>query len=207
MKYYKFYILLAVTLIVTAGIFAFFKPDQVTASSQINTVHQPSHFLSFKSSESGFPRENLNITKNQLEDAKKETILFHEVQDNDLNSSERVFASKSKNGMAINYNQNIIETKKTGDVVKFQMLEYGLNRSGKIVDIEKVDDDIIRWRGEFEQKIPERNYFTITQSHKDRYTIIQVYSDVGNYIAEIKNGQGRVQTMDQGIEDQELHDH
>lgn len=207
MTYYKFLILLAVTLLLTVGIFIFFKPDQVTAATQSNSTHQPNAFLSSKKSESGFARENLNITKYELEDAKKETILFHEIQDNDLKSSEGLLALKSKKGMVINYNQNIIETKKIGDVVKFQMLEYGLNRSGKIVDIEKLDDDIIRWRGEFDQKIPERNFFTITQSHKDRYTIIQVYSDVGNYTAELKNGQGIVQAMDQGVEDQELHDH
>lgn len=54
----------------------------------------------------------------------------------------------------ISYNQNIIETKNVGDTVKFQMLEYGVNREGKIVEIEKVDDDILRWRGKFNQVKP-----------------------------------------------------
>lgn len=107
----------------------------------------------------------------------------------------------------ISYNQNIIETKNVGDTFKFQMLEYGVNREGKIVEIEKVDDDILRWRGQFNKGSPERNYFTITQSQKDQYTIIQIYSDKGNYTAEIKNGQGIVQSMDQGVEDEELHAH
>ncbi|MBC9229311.1 metalloprotease secretion chaperone CpaB [bacterium SPL81] len=207
MKHYKILTLLAVTLIVTVGLFVFFKPDQVVASTQNGSTQKSNRFNSSDQSESNFPRDNLNISKKELETAKKETVLFHEIQDNDLKNSEALPLSKGNKGMAVNYNQNIIETKNIGDVVKFQMLEYGLNRSGKIVEIEKLDDDILRWRGEFEQGIPERNYFTITQSQKDQYTIIQIYSDKGNYTAEIKNGQGIVQVMDQGVEDKEVHAH
>lgn len=209
MKHYKILTLLAVTLIVTVGLFVFFKPDQAGASRQNGSTQKSNSFSSSSQSASNFPRNNLNISKQELESAKNETVLFHEIQDNDLKNSEALPLSKSNKGMAIHYNQNIIETKNIGDLVKFQILEYGLNRSGKIVEVVKVDDDILRWRGEFEQGIPERNYFTITQSQKDQYTIIQIYSDKGNYTAEIKKGQGIVQVMDQGVEDKELqtHDH
>ncbi|MCH7337687.1 metalloprotease secretion chaperone CpaB [Acinetobacter sp. NIPH 2699] len=204
MKHSKIIFLLVVTFIVTAGLIFFLKPDHVAASTQDDASTK------IKSSTpelSIFPRENLNLSKSALEIAAKETVLFHEIQDNDLKVSSALPLSKSGKGMAVRYNQNIIETKNIGDIVKFQMLEYGLNRSGEIVEIEKVDDDIFRWHGRFQQGSPERNFFTITQSQKDQYTIIQIYSDKGNYTAEIKNGQGLVQRMDEGVEDHELHDH
>ena len=46
------------------------------------------------------------------------------------------------------------------------MLEYGINRTGKIVEIEPVDQDIVRWIGKFDQGDPNQNFFTITQSQK-----------------------------------------
>ncbi|SUU18497.1 Uncharacterised protein [Acinetobacter haemolyticus] len=36
---------------------------------------------------------------------------------------------------------------------------------------------------------------------------MQIYTDKGNYTAEIKNGRGIVQGMDEGVEDHELHAH
>ncbi|MGB9039521.1 MAG: metalloprotease secretion chaperone CpaB, partial [Acinetobacter calcoaceticus] len=105
----------------------------------------------------------------------------------------------------IKYDPNVIELKKVGDTVKFQMLEYGINRTGKIVEIEPVDQDIVRWTGKFDQGDPNQNFFTITQSQKDHYTIMQIFTEKGNYSAEIKDGVGLVQTMDDGVTDQELH--
>ncbi|WP_109439871.1 metalloprotease secretion chaperone CpaB [Acinetobacter haemolyticus] len=204
MKHSKIIILLAVTFVVIAGLIFFLKPDQVTEFTQDDAS------INLKTSvqaPSVFPRENLNLSKTELETALKETVLFHEIQDEDLKVSSALPLSKSGKGMAVRYNQNIIETRKVGDIVKFQMLEYGLNRNGEIVEIEKVDDDILRWHGRFQQGSPERNFFTITQSQKDQYTIIQIYTDKGNYTAEIKNGQGVVQSMDEGVDDHELHAH
>ncbi|RZF50480.1 metalloprotease secretion chaperone CpaB [Acinetobacter halotolerans] len=204
MKHSKIIFLLAITFIVIAGLIFFLKPDHVAASTQDDASTK---IKSSVQELSVFPRENLNLSKSELETAVKETVLFHEIQDDDLKVSSALPLSKSGKGMAVRYNQNIIETKKVGDIVKFQMLEYGINRSGEIVEIEKVDDDILRWHGRFQQGSPERNFFTITQSQKDQYTIIQIYSDKGNYTAEIKNGQGVVQSMDEGVEDHELHAH
>ncbi|MEX0573502.1 hypothetical protein ABYH20_019965, partial [Acinetobacter baumannii] len=50
-----------------------------------------------------------------------------------------------------------------------------------------------------------QNILTITQSQKDHYTIMQIFTEKGNYSAEIKDGVGLVQTMDEGVTDQELH--
>ena len=198
-------LLLAVTLVVAVGLVFFLKPDQATASAQ--NINPDKSYSKTSVANGEYARKDLKLSSADLAKAKTETVLFHEIQDEDLKNSEALPLAKSGKGMMISYNQNIIETKNVGDTVKFQMLEYGVNREGKIVEIEKVDDDILRWRGQFNQGSPERNYFTITQSQKDQYTIIQIYSDKGNYIAEIKNGQGIVQSMDQGVEDEELHAH
>lgn len=205
MKNKNILLLLAVTFLVAAGLVFFLKPDQATKSVQniISDENQPE----ILNTDGEYPRKNLDIPSNDLAKAKTEMVLFHEIQDEDLTNSDALPLSKSGKGMAIAYNQNIIETKNVGDTVKFQMLEYGINREGTIVEIEKVDSDILRWRGKFNQGSPERNFFTITQSQKDQYTIIQIFSDKGNYTAEIKNGQGVVQSIDEGVEDHELHDH
>ena len=84
------------------------------------------------------------------------------------------------------------------------MLEYGINRTGKIVEIEPVDQDIVRWIGKFDQGDPNQNFFTITQSQKTTIRLCKFYRE-GNYSAEIKDGVGLVQTMDEGVTDQELH--
>ena len=83
------------------------------------------------------------------------------------------------------------------------MLEYGINRTGKIVEIEPVDQDIVRWIGKFDQGDPNQNFFTITQSQKT--TIRSCKFLPRSYSAEIKDGVGLVQTMDEGVTDQELH--
>lgn len=104
MKHYKILTLLAVTFIVTVGLFVFFKPDQVTASIQNSSTQESNRFSYSEQSASNFPRGNLNISKQELESAKKETVLFHEIQDNDLKNSEALPLSKSNKGMAIHYN-------------------------------------------------------------------------------------------------------
>lgn len=205
MKHSKILLLLAVTFIVIATLLIFLKPNNVKALVQDNAVTKEQ--ASFNRTDSIYPRHNLTLSKTELEKAAKETVLFHEIQAGDLEANTLLPLAKSGKGMAIRYDQNIIETKKIGDEVRFQMLEYGLNRSGEIVEIEKIDDDILRWHGQFQQGNPELNFFTITQSQKDQYTIMQIYTDKGNYTAEIKNGRGIVQGMDEGVEDHELHAH
>ncbi|WP_436873048.1 metalloprotease secretion chaperone CpaB [Acinetobacter haemolyticus] len=205
MKHSKILLLLAVTFIMIATLLIFLKPNNVKALVQDNAVTKEQE--SFNRTDSIYPRHNLTLSKTELEKAAKETVLFHEIQAGDLEVNTLLPLAKSGKGMAIRYDQNIIETKKIGDEVRFQMLEYGLNRSGEIVEIEKIDDDILRWHGRFQQGNPELNFFTITQSQKDQYTIMQIYTDKGNYTAEIKNGRGIVQGMDEGVEDHELHAH
>ncbi|QNX06823.1 metalloprotease secretion chaperone CpaB [Acinetobacter seifertii] len=151
-------------------------------------------------------RQNmLNLSASEKEKLSRQQIVFNEIEKDQLPSNINFPLLKNAKGMVIKYDPNVIELKKVGDTVKFQMLEYGINRTGKIVEIEPVDQDIVRWIGKFDQGDPNQNFFTITQSQKDHYTIMQIFTEKGNYSAEIKDGVGLVQTMDGGVTDQELH--
>lgn len=157
-------------------------------------------------SQNGFARQNtMNLSPSEKERLSKQQIVFNEIEKGQLPSNVDFPLIKNGQGMVIKYDPNVIELKKVGDTVKFQMLEYGINRTGKIVEIEPVDQDIVRWTGKFDQGDPNQNFFTITQSQKDHYTIMQIFTEKGNYSAEIKDGVGLVQTMDDGVTDQELH--
>ncbi|WP_447500065.1 metalloprotease secretion chaperone CpaB [Acinetobacter oleivorans] len=157
-------------------------------------------------SQSEFSRQNmLNLSSSEKEKLSQQQIVFNEIEKDQLPSNVNFPLLKNAKGMIIKYDPNVIELKKVGDTVKFQMLEYGINRTGKIVEIEPVDQDIVRWTGKFDQGDPNQNFFTITQSQKDHYTIMQIFTEKGNYSAEIKDGVGLVQTMDEGVTDQELH--
>ncbi|MBO8208424.1 metalloprotease secretion chaperone CpaB [Acinetobacter nosocomialis] len=147
----------------------------------------------------------LNLSPSEKERLSQQQIVFNEVEKDQLHSKANFPLLKNAKGMVIKYDPKVIELKKVGDTVKFQMLEYGINRTGKIVEIEPVDQDIVRWTGRFDQGDPNQNFFTITQSQKDHYTIMQIFTEKGNYSAEIKDGVGLVQTMDEGVTDQELH--
>jgi hypothetical protein len=156
--------------------------------------------------QNGFARQNtMNLSPSEKERLSKQQIVFNEIEKDQLPSNVNFPLIKNGQGMVIKYDPNVIELKKVGDTVKFQMLEYGINRTGKIVEIEPVDQDIVRWTGKFDQGDPNQNFFTITQSQKDHYTIMQIFTEKGNYSAEIKDGVGLVQTMDDGVTDQELH--
>ncbi|WP_288422429.1 metalloprotease secretion chaperone CpaB [uncultured Acinetobacter sp.] len=153
-----------------------------------------------------FARQNmLNLSPSEKEKLSRQQIVFNEIEKDQLPSNINFALFKNAKGMVIKYDPNVIELKKVGDTVKFQMLEYGINRIGKIVEIEPVDQDIVRWTGKFDQGDPNQNFFTITQSQKDHYTIMQIFTEKGNYSAEIKDGVGLVQTMEEGVTDQELH--
>ncbi|QNW92734.1 metalloprotease secretion chaperone CpaB [Acinetobacter seifertii] len=157
-------------------------------------------------SQSEFSRQNmLNLSSSEKEKLSRQQIVFNEIEKDELPSNVNFPLLKNAKGMIIKYDPNVIELKKVGDTVKFQMLEYGINRTGKIVEIEPVDQDIVRWTGKFDQGDPNQNFFTITQSQKDHYTIMQIFTEKGNYSAEIKDGVGLVQTMDESVTDQELH--
>lgn len=184
--------------------FAFSQQSSSTLTSPLESQQESATKVA--DSQSEFSRQNmLNLSPSEKEKLSRQQIVFNEIEKDQLPSNINFPLLKNAKGMVIKYDPNVIELKKVGDTVKFQMLEYGINRTGKIVEIEPVDQDIVRWTGKFDQGDPNQNFFTITQSQKDHYTIMQIFTEKGNYSAEIKDGVGLVQTMDEGVTDQELH--
>lgn len=184
---------------------AFSQQSSSALTSSLNS-HKDEAGLKRVESQNGFARQNtINLSPSEKEKLSKQQIVFNEIEKDQLPSNANFPLIKNAQGMVIKYDPNVIELKKVGDTVKCQMLEYGINRTGKIVEIEPIDQDIVRWTGKFDQGDPNQNFFTITQSQKDHYTIMQIFTEKGNYSAEIKDGVGLVQTMDDGVTDQELH--
>lgn len=57
------------------------------------------------------------------------------------------------------------------------MLEYGINRTGKIVEIEPVDQDIVRWTGRFDQGDPNQNFYYYSKSKRPLYNHANFYRE------------------------------
>ena len=184
--------------------FAFSQQSSSALTSPLNGRQESGPKIA--DNQNGLVRQNmLNLSPSEKEKLSQQQIVFNEIEKDQLPSNVNFPLLKNAKGMVIKYDPNVIELKKVGDTVKFQMLEYGINRTGKIVEIEPVDQDIVRWTGKFDQGDPNQNFFTITHSQKDHYTIMQIFTEKGNYSAEIKDGVGLVQTMEEGVTDQELH--
>ncbi len=132
----------------------------------------------------------LNLSPSEKERLSQQQIVFNEIEKDQLHSKANFPLLKNAKGMVIKYDPNVIELKKVGDTVKFQMLEYGINRTGKIVEIEPVDQDIVRWTGRFDQGDPNQNFFTITQSQKVSgwYKLWMRVLRIKNYIMIIHKG-------------------
>ncbi|MBJ9720169.1 metalloprotease secretion chaperone CpaB, partial [Acinetobacter pittii] len=82
-----------------------------------------------------FARQNiLNLSTSEKERLSQQQIVFNEIEKDQLPSNVNFPLIKNAEGMVIKYDPNVIELKKVGDTVKFQMLEYGINRTGKIVE-------------------------------------------------------------------------
>lgn len=184
--------------------FAFSQQSSSALTSPLESQQEAGTKVADRQNE--FSRQNmLNLSSSEKEKLSRQQIVFNEIEKDQLPSNINFPLLKNAKGMVIKYDPNMIELKKVGDTVKFQMLEYGINRTGKIVEIEPVDQDIVRWTGKFDQGDPNQDFFTITQSQKDHYTVMQIFTEKGNYSAEIKDGVGLVQTIDEGVTDQELH--
>ena len=92
----------------------------------------------------------------------------------------------------IAYAEQVIAQSRVGDQVQFQVPELGLDLVGTVDKTTAVDQDIQRWSGRIDNS-PENSTFSILQSQKDRYAVVQLHTDQCLYVAEIKNGLGVVQ--------------
>ncbi|WP_410210143.1 metalloprotease secretion chaperone CpaB [Aquirhabdus sp.] len=98
-----------------------------------------------------------------------------------------------KDGRAfVQYDPYIIEGKSIGDHIKIDIPNTGQSYDGKVTDIEQVDSDIVRWRGDLDGVNGQMSNFTVTQTMKDQYAIAVFHTPTGEYILESKNGYGWV---------------
>lgn len=111
-----------------------------------------------------------------------------------LNDPQFIFAQQlqQENSHPVTYAENLITQRRVGDQVQFQIAELGIDVVGTIEDVMAVDDDIHRWKGRIEPS-SDHSTFSVFQSQKDHYTIVQLHTAQGLYIAEIKNGLGIIQ--------------
>lgn len=109
-----------------------------------------------------------------------------------LQDSRFIFTQRLKQAETypIAYDPGMIENAQVGEQVHFYLPELGIDVQGTISNVDDIDQDIRRWNGELNQH--GKTAFGIIQSRKDRYSIIQLQTEQGLYIAEIKNGLGVV---------------
>ena len=93
-------------------------------------------------------------------------------------------------GFLFAFDHKVLDAKQQGDHINIEMLKYGINRKATITHIDHVDDDIVKWSGTFDSYPADINKFTITQTLKDHYAILKIFTDRGAYTAEIKDGIG-----------------
>ncbi len=98
-----------------------------------------------------------------------------------------------KDGRAfVQYDPYVVESKFVGDHIKIDIPNTGRSYDGKITEVEQVDGDIVRWRGDLDGVNGEMSNFTVTQTLKDQYAIAVFHTPSGEYIMESKNGYGWV---------------
>ncbi|AXI03960.1 metalloprotease secretion chaperone CpaB [Aquirhabdus parva] len=92
----------------------------------------------------------------------------------------------------VQYDPYIVEAKFVGDHIKIDIPNTGKSYDGKMTDVEQVDDDIVRWRGDLDGVNGQMSNFTVTQTMKDQYAIAVFHTPQGEFIMESKNGYGWV---------------
>lgn len=111
-----------------------------------------------------------------------------------------------EDGFLFSFDDATMASKKVGDEFGLKMLQFEINRNAVIESVDQIEDDIVKFQGKFEGYPADLNYFTITQSVKDRYAVMKVFTDKGSYIAEIKDGIGLAKP-EVSLSGDELHEH
>lgn len=97
---------------------------------------------------------------------------------------------RHEDGFLFSFDIDKMSSRQVGDQFGLKMLQFDINRKAMIQSIDHLDDNIVKWQGTFEGYPADLNYFTITQSQKDRYAVMKVFTDKGSFVAEIKDGIG-----------------
>lgn len=193
--------MIAVILILAAILF-FFKPEDRSDRTAVQSEEQPvfaNHHLDKSSSSKGDNPHN--------EAELQSPSVMQAIEPNAMRTL--IIPAHFKQidtGFLFSFDQSEMAKKKVGDDFEIQMLQFDINRQAKISHVEVLEDDITQWEGHFEGYPEDINRFTVTQSLKDRYTILKVFTDKGSFIAEIKDGIGLAKPEEVMVDDG-LHKH
>lgn len=92
----------------------------------------------------------------------------------------------------VSYDPYVIESKFVGDRVDILIPEANMIGQGIVDSVEKLDNDIVRWQGHFDNFNDTQNRFTITQTLGDHYAVGQYETPFGSFSMESKDGYGWV---------------
>ena len=203
-------IVIAIALITIGSVWAF-KPHlseaTITPSATVNGVSVTQTQYAPATTVTAKPQSRADIlTASQQRrpqfrlDEQRLTQALHQqtiMQHSDAKTVAQHFAilneTQLKDGRAfVQYDPYIIEGKFIGDHIKIDIPNTGQSYDGKVTDIEQVDSDIVRWRGDLDGVNGQMSNFTVTQTMKDQYAIAVFHTPTGEYIMESKNGYGWV---------------
>lgn len=184
-------------------------PEVISTSNYARSIQlnaeQQEHALKIK--EQVLKRHpNLKLDEEGMMQAAFKQHLFNEVPLDTIRSRLPIeFSEEALNDGRLfsEYNPLVIETKRVGDQIQWQALEYGLNQIGVIEEIEHLEGDVYRWSGSFEGKDPVYNNFRITQSLSENYAIAKINTHQGSFEFETKNGIGWIRPGT--VRDTDLH--
>lgn len=141
-----------------------------------------------------------------LKDQSKGIEIFKLISDVDLNQYEipdyiqdKKVAENGESSYFI-FDHDILNSIKEGDQLKFELLKFGLNREATVDSVEELEDGAIRWSGHFIGYDEDIQNFTISQILDERYAIMTIFTDQGNFISEIKDGIGIISSSNHQIE-------
>ena len=101
---------------------------------------------------------------------------------------------KTSNPIYFSFNHNKVDQLKIGEQFNLRLPESDLDQVAIVTDVEPIEDDIVRISGTFQDSPEDINYFSITQTKFDQYAIMKVFTEDGDYIIEVKDGIGMLNT-------------
>lgn len=139
--------------------------------------------------------KHVDLENNHLSKTKKMTLpeFLHPLSNKELASitiPQYLKEKQTENSSYFLFNQNQVEQMKEGDQFQISLPKFGLNKIAIIDDVDPIEDGTVRISGTFKNSTENLSDFTITQTKDDAYAIIRLYTEDKDYIIEVKNGIG-----------------
>lgn len=196
----KIILLIGIVILGIAMLLFFLKPTQQANSNRPSTVSERQ--------DPQLNKTHLNSTQVVPHAENQDLQILKPISQTELNlyNIPDIFSHPEK-GFLFAFDHNVLNAKQQGDHIQMQMLKYGINRKATITNIEHLDDDIVKFSGRFDDYPEDINHFTISQTLKDQYAIMKIFTDQGVYTAEIKNGVGLAVPITTELGEDTVHAH